>query len=137
MKSLSRFLCLFWIVFIIEEREASSQAVIAISKTEGFKLSEKAIQTLGVKTGIPTSFGQSVFEVPSESLVYSEFRVGIYRLREDWFKFIEVDRVHRLAPFSRVHTKEFNSLRSQDRVAIQGAPLLRVVEMEEFDRGEK
>ena len=102
-------------------RAGPTLAVQEASLKDGFKLSEKAKEVIGVKV---KSLGARPFNVPTSALVFHGDKVGVYRFRDGWFKLIEVQRSG-----SSVSSSE---LRENDQIAIQGVALLRVSEMDAF-----
>ena len=93
-----------------------AEAVLEASPERGFRLAPQAVQTLGIET-IPLQRGKPE-EIPASALVYYQDEIGVYRLRDGWFRLIPLD-----AP---------EELRSGDSVAIQGAGFLRVTDMSLF-----
>lgn len=126
------------------DSQNSAKAVLEISKEKGFRLSESALKTIHVATRAIDS--GPVHSVEKRAIVYSRDHVGVYRLREGWFKLIEVEILSHEAGTSsssavsnsilKVRSKE---LEAGDQIAFQGVPLLRVAEMDAFSgsAGEK
>jgi hypothetical protein len=111
-----------------DEARASTgpgKAVVEVDKSKGIHLSEKAIQTLGLST-IPVTTGK-LLVLPASCAVYSQNEVGVYRLRNGWFKLIEVQLLSKKTPEISFKTSEFSQ---GDRVVNRGAALLRVAELE-------
>jgi len=92
------------------------QAVLESSPSEGFRLAPQALRTLGIET-TPLKQGR-IEEIPRSALVYYQDEVGVYRLRDGWFRLVPLD-----AP---------EELRPGDSVATQGAAYLRVTDMSLF-----
>ncbi|MBK8871775.1 MAG: efflux RND transporter periplasmic adaptor subunit [Elusimicrobia bacterium] len=118
------------------EEEASSSvgpgnAVTATDQENGLQLSPEAVATLDIKTH-PAPM-ESLF--PKKAIVTSKDETGVYRLRDGWYKLVQGktepqgDRV-RFTP----HRKQ--DLRPGDQVVVEGAPLLRVAELDAFSTGE-
>jgi hypothetical protein len=111
--------------------EEPQKAVLESSQEKGLRLSEKALQTLEVAS-IPSST-KSIHGVLNDSLVHFQDQVGIYRLRDGWYKLIPVKVLESGAARSSVASDE---LRPGDRVVTHGTALLRVTEMAAFDSGD-
>lgn len=94
----------------------TQQAVSEASEEKGFRLSPQAIRALGIET-IPMQKNKPA-EFPASALVYYQAEVGIYRLREGWFRLIPLDHLDELSP--------------DDSVAIRGAGFLRVTDISLF-----
>jgi hypothetical protein len=99
-----------------EEKTHPAEAVLESSEERGFRLSAPAIQTLGIETIVLKQSG--IAEVPPSALVYFQDEVGVYRLRDGWFRLIHLD--------------DPQDLRAGDAVAIRGAAFLRVTDMSLF-----
>lgn len=96
-----------------EEKAQGAKAVLESSETLGFRLSPQAIQTLGIETTILSREG--VTGIPPEALVYFQDEIGVYRLREGWFRLVHLD--------------DPQELRAGDSVAVRGAAYLRVTDL--------
>lgn len=101
------------------------KAVLAASKSDGIRLSEKALQTLQIKT-LPIQ-SVSDLQVPIAALVFHQAETGIYRFRDGWFKLIPVQMRSRKAESARISSPE---IQTGDQVAVSGVPLLRVADLE-------
>lgn len=110
--------------------ERPGKAVFETSPEQGMKLTEKALKNIEVKTTKAVSGSQ--YLLPLESLVYFQDQVGIYRLRQGWFKLVKVEVMKKRGKESLVRT---NEIQSGDEIAIHGADLLRVSEMDAFGSG--
>lgn len=98
-----------------EEEIPAAGAPMAVSEyteTNGMKLSEKAIKTIEIEY-FKISASSDITKIPSSCIVYYGENTGVYRYREGWFKLVKV-----------------KELKTGDQVVSQGAPLLRVAEME-------
>lgn len=107
------------------------KAVTEADPDQGLKLSEKTIQLFEVAT---KPLGAFPFSVPISSLVYYQEEIGVYRLRDGWFKLIEVKL---LSKSGKQAMLESSDLMSADQIVIQGAALLRVAELDAFNGGEE
>ena len=63
------------------------KGVVEASEKDGIKLSQKAVQTLGLKTVSISS--SNIHTLPLGALIYFQEEVGVYRLRSGFFKLIE------------------------------------------------
>lgn len=119
-----------------EEGEASSSvgpgnAVTAADREKGFQLSDEAVKTLGIKT----QDAPGEFILPKSAIVTFKDETGVYRLRDGWYKLIEgVARPQGLLVRFIPHRK--GDLRPGDQIVVEGAPLLRVAELDAFSTGE-
>lgn len=104
---------------------APAPAVSESSADKGFRLSPQALKTLEVKTQ-PVGSGRARLELPAGALVYFQDRVGVFRLRDGWFKFIEVRLPERPASSAKILSIE---LAAGDQVVTRGAALLRVMQI--------
>ncbi|MBI5203236.1 MAG: hypothetical protein HY925_16720 [Elusimicrobia bacterium] len=59
--------------------ETPPQAAVEASPEKGLRLSEPALKTLELKTE-PVGAPRDVLQLPAGALVYSQDRVGVYRL---------------------------------------------------------
>lgn len=107
----------------------SGQAIEELSKNEGFRLSKKAIETLDIKT---TKIG-SDFKIPSKSLIHERGEVGIYVLRGDFFKFVEIEVLSEQTKDVKI---ESSKIRLGDQIVVQGASLLRLAEIDALNGAE-
>lgn len=108
-----------------KDRIGLGKAVMSASEREGFKLSEMANRNLNIS--LEEVNGENVI-VPKSSLVsYLDF-LAVYRLRNGWYRSIEVEPSYKdgNASFS---SKEF---KAGDKVVVENGGLLRVVELDIF-----
>lgn len=106
--------------------EVLPQAAVEYSPEKGMRLTEPALRTLEVKTE-PIGAQRERFQLPAGALLYSQDRVGVYRLREGWYKFIKVVLLGRPTARASVRTAE---LKAGDQVVTRGVALLRVAQMD-------
>jgi hypothetical protein len=111
--------------------EEPAAAVREASPEKGLRLSEKALETLEVALAPVRSVDG--IEVPIAALVYYQDHVGVYRKRGDWFKLVDITILGKSEARASIRCAE---LKGGDEVAVKGAPLLRVAEMEAFGGGE-
>lgn len=109
----------------------SSKAVEETSEKLGFRLSQIAQKTIGLATEPVTSSGDHMFR--NESLVRFQDKVGVYRLRDGWFKLVEGTIILKKAGQKVFRCSEIGP---GDGLVIQGTALLRVADMEAFAGGE-
>ena len=119
-----------------EAEEASSNvgpgnAVTAADPERGLQLSPEALQTL--KIGSVSVPANGV--IPKSAIVTFKDEVGVYRLRDGWFKLVEGSAKNRNTGVVFIPHRS-SDLRSGDSVVVHGAPLLRVAELDAFSTGE-
>lgn len=118
------------------EEEASSSvgpgnAVTAADKHTGLQLSPEALKTLALKT-------QPLPEtalLPKSAIVAFKDETGVYRLRGGWYKLVE-GNIQPQGALIRFTPRDKSDLRPGDHVVVEGAPLLRVTELDAFSSGE-
>ncbi|MAV91138.1 MAG: hypothetical protein CL676_06925 [Bdellovibrionaceae bacterium] len=106
-------------------RIGSGKAVTLSNEKEGFKLSEKAIRNLGISVKVVEG---PVVTIPKTSLVrYLDF-VAVYRLRDGWYRSVEVE------PYFEGKNATFKSkeFKAGDQIVVRNSGLLRVVELDVF-----
>lgn len=119
-----------------DEEEFSSSigpgnAVTAADRKNGLQLSDDALKTLGVKTRpVPTDGG-----LPNQAVVTFKDETGVYRLRDGWYKLIEGE-TRPQGNRVRFTPRKKEDLRPGDQIVVEGAPLLRVAELDAFSGGE-
>ncbi|MBI5246839.1 MAG: hypothetical protein HY923_06625 [Elusimicrobia bacterium] len=106
--------------------EPAPQPAVETSPEKGMRLTDAALKTLEVKTEAAGAQRAS-YQLPASALVYSQDRIGVYRLREGWFKLIKVTLLGRPGTKASVRTAE---LKAGDRIVTRGAALLRVAQMD-------
>jgi hypothetical protein len=115
-----------------EEQEASSSvgpgnAVPEANSETGFKLSEKALRTLGLQ--LETIQPQNTYTLSRSAIVYFKDEAGVYRLRDGWFKLVQGDTE---AQGSQVRFTPKESFQNGDQIVVKGVPLLRVADLDAF-----
>lgn len=108
-----------------KDRIGPGKAVTSASEKEGFKLSEKAKWNLNLS--VESVAGQTV-TVPKKSLVSFLDFLAVYRLRDGWYRSIEVEPTIE-GDYATFSSKEF---RAGDQVVVENSGLLRVVELDVF-----
>ncbi|MBS1985390.1 MAG: hypothetical protein JST16_14590 [Bdellovibrionales bacterium] len=102
------------------------KAILEANHEKGFKLSEAALKMVGVKTAA-VQVGAGGATVPKASLVLFQGEVGVYRVKDGWYKLIEVQIASRNKETAVVRSSE---LKSGDQVANEGVGLLRVADLD-------
>jgi hypothetical protein len=108
-------------------------AVTEADHDQGFKLSEKALKTLGLEWK-PVQNASAV-TVPSSSLVFFKDETGVYRVRDGWIKLIEGE-VEITGKSARFMPQDKTAFKSGDQIVTAGVPLLRVTELDTFSGSE-
>lgn len=101
------------------------KGIISVSSEKGFSLSPEATKTFGIKSEKPGSF--TTFTVPKSSLIYSGETVGVFRARDHFFKRITVSAIKQSDGQVQVRVTD---LQPGDEVVTQGAPFLRITELD-------
>lgn len=112
----------------IENQETTVQikkggAIVAFSKEDGFKLSNKAITNLGV-TFISLK-GKSPWVIPKSALVKIKHATGVYRKWDGWMTMVLVKIVSKTKETVTIKSVD---LQNMDDVAITGVPFLRMTD---------
>jgi hypothetical protein len=90
-------------------RTGPNKAVLEASAERGLKLADKALKRLGIKTAKLAS----PTRIPKSALVQAAEETSVFVAREGWFK--------------RVHADD---LKGGELIVVEGAPLLRVAELD-------
>ncbi len=109
------------------ETSGHSKAVLEASVDSGFKLSDKALRSLQLKFQLVVP-GKIQVVMPT-TLVHHQDQVGVYRLRNGFYKLVSVHVANQVPNKISV---ECSDLKSGDQIVSQGVALLRVVDMEAF-----
>jgi hypothetical protein len=107
-------------------RAGPNMAASEASLKDGFKLTDKAKEVIGVKI---KNIGSKPYSIPSGALVHYGDKLGVYRVRDGWFKLVEVQSTNKENGTSTISSSELNE---KDQIAIEGVALLRVSEMDIF-----
>jgi len=99
------------------------KAVTAFGKEEGFKLSQKAMQNLGVEFSTVKTDGP--WTVPSGAIVHLKQSSGVYRKVDGWISFVLVKVVNKAGATVSIQSAD---LQAGDEVAIRGATFLRMTD---------
>jgi len=101
-----------------------NNAVTAADEHDGIQLSEKAIQTIALKTEIWN--GESV---SGQSIVYHQDKTSVYRFKEDWYKLVPVSILSKKGNLVQITATE---LHAGDVILTSGVALLRVADLDAF-----
>lgn len=108
-----------------EAKVGPGKAVVAANERDGLRLSEQALRALGlVVQEVKT---RDVHAAPAESLVHFRDELGVYRLRDGWFKLLRIKPFDRPGKEVRFRTSE---LKPGDRIVVRGAAFLRAAELD-------
>ncbi len=108
-----------------KDRIGPGKAVVAADEKQGIKLSQKAQKSLNLTLA---NVNSSNVSVPAASLVSFQDFLAIYRVRDGWFRMVEIE------PNIQGKVASFSSkdLRPGDQIVIGNGGLLRVVELDVF-----
>lgn len=106
------------------------KAIEEVDETKGFRMSEEAKETIGVKLRKPS---ESPLVIPKDALVVSLDKRGIYRYRDGFFKMLPV-KIE--GEDKNTFTVAVNGLRDGDEIAVEGVGLLRVTDIYSTDTSE-
>ncbi len=98
-------------------------AVTAFEPEEGFKMSETALSSLGVR--FRKLDGASLWSIPKDALVRIKHVSGVYRRVEGWISFVLVETHGKNNSQVTIRSED---LQPGDEVAIDGATFLRMTE---------
>lgn len=98
------------------------KAVLETSKEQGFRLSEKAKSTIGIKT-IKLAAN---FQIPGSALIHERGEFGVYVKKGEWLKYIEIE-VEK--PFAQNIKIESSKIHVGDEIVISDVSLLRLAEL--------
>lgn len=103
-------------------------------KGEGkqFRLSQKAVSIMSLKTEPLRSVVNERARVPASSLVFFQEEVGVYVLRDGWFQLIELELLNSDGKNANVKTKY---LKPTDLIVTGGVALLRIAHLEASGQG--
>lgn len=122
-----------------EEIEISSEvgpdnAVTEADPEKGFKLSDPALKTMGIKTKPVLS--HPISDLPKEAIVTFQAETGVYRLRDGWFKLIE-GKVNTNGMQFQFIPQGKEDIKVGDQIVIHGVSFLRVTELDTFSGSEE
>ncbi len=119
-----------------EHEKNQSKTILEVEK-EGkrFKLSPKAIATLGLQYSPCADLNNGNLKVPKSSLVIYGENSGLFLHDSDWFELIEVELISRNDQEYNVRFKEPIKTSASCQVVVSGVPLLRVAQLEASGEG--
>ena len=106
------------------------KAIEAAKEEKGIKLSSKAIKTNKIKFYFLN--GESEFDIPKKSIVKSQDKVGVYRVRSGWFKLVDVTIKSKSGTNLKVTS---NSLIAGDKIVSSRVGLIKAAQLEAFGGG--
>lgn len=98
-------------------------AVTAFSKEDGFKLSERAINNLGIT--FSSLNGPGPWVIPKSAIVKIKHSTGVYRKWDGWLTMVLVKVIKQTKETVTIKSVD---LETQDEVAITGVAFLRMTE---------
>ncbi len=102
------------------------KAITAANKKDGIKLSPSALKTLGIESF--TLRGNTNRQtLPLKAVVFFQDELGVYRMKDGWFKLIEVSLISKTSTEAIILS---DILKSGDHITLNGVPLLRAAELE-------
>lgn len=104
-------------------RFGPGMAVTAHNPEEGFKMSDKALQSLGVT--FKKAAGASPWSVPEAALVRIKQSTGVYRRYDGWITFVLVKVIQKTADGVAITSED---IQAGDEVAVTGASFLRMTD---------
>jgi len=107
-----------------------NKAITVVDDTNGFKISAEAFKSLKIK--LEKMSGTRLL-ITKETLVTSKNAKGIYRFRDNFFKFIPVEIIKEDHGKYLVETSHF---KDSDEVVVEGVNLLRVTDIYSTDTAE-
>ena len=122
-------------VEVTELSVGPKKAVQSIKEDKSFKLSSQSMSFLKLRTSLLSKkLASDGFEVPSEALVRFGNKLGVYRLRNGWFKLVPVTAhiESNRASGGSIKIRETDDLASSDEVVVFGVSYLRAAEMDAF-----
>lgn len=125
---------LLFCVFVIatpalaEEEETASRfgpgkAIEAFSEEDGFKMSQKAIATLGVR--FASIRGKGPWRVSKSSLIHIKQSTAVYRKYDGWISMVLVKVVSQTRDTALITSQD---LEAEDEIAAQGVQFLRMTD---------
>jgi hypothetical protein len=101
----------------------ASKAVTAFSKDEGFKLSDKAVQNLGIEFQNVRGAGQ--WKISSDAVVHLKQSSGVYRKVDGWILFVLIKVLKKSGSEVLIQSED---LQDGDEVAVKGVTFLRMTD---------
>lgn len=107
-------------------RAGPKMAVMEANLKDGFRLSENAKKVIGL---VVKPLGAHPYKIPKSAVVYYGDRIGVYRLRDGWFKLVEIQKISELNSETTIRSSD---LKTGDQIVVEGVALLRVSDMDAF-----
>lgn len=107
----------------VSNRVGQGKAVEAFDKEEGFKLSEKAMKSLGIT--FSKLSGSGTWQVPRSALVKFKQSDAVYRRYDGWISMVLVKVVSKDKSTAAISSSD---LEPGDEVAMTGIPFLRMTD---------
>ncbi len=104
-------------------RLGPGKAIEAFSEEDGFKMSPKAIATLGVR--FESVRGSGPWRVPKSSLIHLKQSTGVYRKFDGWISMVLVKVISQTKDTALITSPD---LEPEDEIAFQGAQFLRMTD---------
>lgn len=95
-------------------------------RKDGFRLAENAKKVIGLGVEPLAPLRTKFLKV---LLSIMEIRSGVYRLRDGWFKLVEIQKI---SDSNSETTISSSDLKTSDQIAVEGVALLRVSDMDAF-----
>lgn len=117
-----------------EARFGLGKAIQEVKEGKGFKLSKEAFKTLELGFHELRSSGTNgSFQIPEAALVTTKNITGVYRFREDFFKFIPVSLRGNSDNLFNARTDE---LMAGDRIVVEGVGIITLTDVFSTDSSE-
>lgn len=107
----------------MSSRVGQGKAIEAFDKEEGFKLSQKAMKTLGIT--FSKISGENSWQVPKSALVRIKQSDAVYRRYDGWISLVLVNITGKAADAAIIKSPD---LESGDEIATSGAQFLRMTD---------
>lgn len=111
----------------------AGKAIEAIQdEGEAFKLAPRAVKTMGIEVQLLQMSSGDTIQIPSSALVFFQDEVGVYVLRDGWFRMVELNLIRRDGPVASIKTKD---LKQGDQLVTSGVASLRIAHLEASGQG--
>jgi hypothetical protein len=104
-------------------RFGPGKAVESFDKEQGFKMSDKALSSLGVK--FSKLDGQGPWFVPKSAIVHMKQSAGVYRRYDGWISLVLVKIERQQNDLVAIRSED---LEESDEVSIRGSAFLRMTD---------
>lgn len=108
------------------------KAIIQATANNGMRLSEDALKAMTIQTASVSVTSADTVKIPPKSVLYFQADTGVYRLRDGWFKLVEGKVLSRNPTEVVFQSKD---LRTGDQIVTNGAPLLRLGDLNIWSGG--